>query len=87
LRPEDLGHRPAIGGGDEDPDHARDDKVKVRGVVTLPMRQRACGDLDPAGARHQLVEHVTGKVTQMRPRQRSTHLSIHDGSLCRPAGS
>ena len=70
-------HGPAIGCGDEDPDHPGDDQLQKPGVLTLPVRHRPGGNRYRAGARRELVENVTWKLTQVRPRQRKAHLSIH----------
>jgi hypothetical protein len=75
------GHGPAIGCGDEDPDHPGDDQLQEWGRLTLPVRHRPGGNLYPAGARQEFVENVAWKVTQVRPRQRKAHLSIHSRIL------
>jgi hypothetical protein len=75
------GHGPAIGCGDEDPDHPGDDQLQKPGVLTLPVRHRPGGNRYRAGARHELVESVAWKPTQVRPRQRKAHPSIHSRIL------
>jgi hypothetical protein len=51
------------------------------GVLTLPVRHRPGGNRYRAGARHELVESVAWKPTQVRPRQRKAHPSIHSRIL------